>query len=196
MRTAFQPSADTRRARAEQALPRPGQSRRPTAFRAWAAAAGLVCSALAAGPALAAGQVELRYTQPEQFTDIGLGHHDRSHNLRILGEHFTRLGQSLPEGQVLQLEVTDVDLAGRIEPYRHQELRVLRGSTDWPRISLRYTLKAGGTILAQGEDHLSDMNYLFPRHRKLEHQPLPYERRMLEAWFKERFSAQTAGTVP
>jgi hypothetical protein len=196
MRTAFQPSARTRRAHAEQASARPGHTLRNTAFGAWAAAAGLACAALAAGPALAAGQVELRYTQPEQFTDIGLGHYDRSHNLRILGEHFMRLGQALPDGQVLELEVTDVDLAGRIEPHQPHELRVLRGSADWPHISLRYTLKAGDTILAQGEEQLSDPSYMFPRRRALEHQPLPYERRMLEAWFKERFSAQTTAAVP
>ncbi len=156
------------------------------------ALACLLTAALITSPARAAGEVELRFVQPEQFTDIGLGHFDREQNLRVLREHVQRLGETLPDGQRLEIEVTDVDLAGRIEPHRPDQLRVLRGSADWPQITLRYTLKAGDTTLAQGDEHLSDPSYLFPRRRATEHQSLPYERRLLDVWFKERITPAMA----
>ena len=154
--------------------------------------AGLLAAALLVSPARAAGEVDLRFTQPEQFTDIGLGHFDREQNLRTLREHVQRLGERLPAGQRLEVEVTDVDLAGRIEPHHPDQLRILRGSADWPHITLRYTLKAGDTTLAQGDEHLSDPSYLFPRRRATEQQPLPYERRLLDVWFQERITPAVA----
>lgn len=165
------------------------------AWRAPLAALCLLTGLVCAPQAQAASTVELRFVQPEQFIDIGRSSFDREHNLRTLAEHFQRLGQALPEGWQLQIEVLDVDLAGEVWPYAAQEVRVLRGGLDWPRINLRYTLKAGQTVLAQGEDRLSDASYLFPRRRALEHLPLPFERRMVEAWFKERFAAELAAAT-
>lgn len=166
----------------------------------WAQMAPLAGLALLTGLAFApqaqaAGPVQLSFVQPEQFIDIGRSSFDREHNLRVLATHFQRLGQALPEGQQLQIEVLDVDLAGEVWPRASQEVRVMRGGLDWPRISLRYTLKAGETVLAQGEDRLSDASYLFPRRRALEHQPLPFERRMVDTWFQERFAGTRAAAA-
>jgi hypothetical protein len=85
------------------------------------------------------------------------------------------------EGQVL-----DVDLAGRLQPRRGDEIRVLNGRADWPRIKLRWTLSAGDRTLKSGEDDLSDMAYLQTFSGLDRSLSLPYEGRMLERWFAER----------
>ncbi len=157
-----------------------------------------LASALAAGTAQAqpqppvTGTVQVNFVQPDNFVDIGRSSFDREQNLRTLQGHFTSLAKGLPAGQTLQVDVTDVDLAGEIPPAALHELRVLRGGVDWPRITLSYTLKAGETMLAQGEERLSDMSYMFSRAGATEHLPLPYERRMLDQWFKDRFSPSVA----
>jgi hypothetical protein len=157
-----------------------------------------LASALATGTAQAqpqtpvTGTVQVNFEQPDKFVDIGLSSFDREQNLRTLQGHFTSLAKGLPAGQTLQVDVTDVDLAGEILLAAPHELRVLRGGVDWPRITLRYTLKAGETLLAQGEERLSDMSYMFSRAGSIEHLPLPYERRMLDQWFKDRFGPSVA----
>ncbi len=160
--------------------------------RSFPALVALVGLALLAGPLQAAERLQLRFVQPEQFADIGRNSVDREQNLRYLRQHVDRLGQGLPSGQRLEIEVLDVDLAGEVWPFARHEVRVLRGGADGPHIHLRYTLRADDTLLAQGEERLSDLGYLFTRQRALVHRPLPYEQRMLDAWFRQRFPAPTA----
>jgi hypothetical protein len=181
MHTAFMPEARAR-------ITAQRRAKRHVSLAAWATLTALA-GALVAGPAQAAGTVQVNFVQPAGYSDIGLSSFDREHNLRALQAHFTSLAKGLPDGQTLQVDVLDVDLAGEILPQSIHELRVLRGGVDWPRITLRYTLTSSDTTLAQGEERLSDPSYMFSRSASIQHQPLPYERRMLEEWFNDRFSA-------
>ena len=71
---------------------------------------------------------------------------DREHVLKELSEHFALLGKRLPPGQELRVEVLDLDMAGRIRPnFRgQQDIRVVRGGADWPRMLVRYQLYRTG----------------------------------------------------
>ena len=145
--------------------------------------------AAATAGAQAAGSVELRWVQPEQFSDIGTRPWLRESTLKSLGEHIQQLGRLLPDGQALQIEVTDVDLAGEIDHSSWQQVRVLRGRADFPHIALHYTLLADGRSLKSGEAQLSDLNYLGPPYLYPSRQTdLAYEKRMLERWFRETFA--------
>lgn len=156
---------------------------------------GVLLAALAAAflgltvglPAHAAGKVEVSYVQPDQFRDAGRAVIDRERTMGALTQHLQRLAKRLPDGQTLRLEVTDIDLAGEIQPSRRLiDLRVLRGGADWPRMSLRYTLLEGSRTLKSGEARLSDPAYLFSiRRAPVIDSDLVYEKRMLEAWFDE-----------
>lgn len=140
---------------------------------------------LTASGAQAAGQVGVTWVQPETYADIGRSAADREQALRTLGDHLHKLAQRLPDGRVLNIEVTDVDLAGEIEPMRWNQFRVLRGRADWPRMSLRYTLTEAGRTLKSGDAMLSDMSYLLrPREGDL-----GYEKHMLDEWFRAEFLA-------
>ncbi len=183
------------------ARPVPGTAQSARAIIASALLAGLVLAdrpATAAEEATAnaaASAVSVSFVKADEYTDIGRGGFDRKQNLRALETHFKQLGKRLSPGQQLQVDVLDVDLAGELRPHLPHELRVLRGGVDWPRMTLRYTLKAGETTLAQGEERLSDPAYMFTRRQLVEHQPLPYERRMLESWFSTRFASQLAAAA-
>jgi hypothetical protein len=154
-----------------------------------AAARGIALAlALAlSGSAWAAGQVEVNFVEPSRYTDAGQGSFDRDRHLASLAEHMKQLGRQLPDGQTLKLEVLDVDLAGEVWPASIHNLRVLRGRVDWPRITLRYTLADGAREITRGEERLADPAYMFTRRGGLDHGDLPYEKRMLDHWFRERF---------
>jgi hypothetical protein len=147
--------------------------------------------ALAAGSAGAA--VTVSYVAPDKFTDVPFVPWEREDTLKELTEHFTRLGNSLPPGQDLRVEVLDVDLAGRAIPSARmgRDIRVLRGQADWPRMQLRFSLEQNGQVLKSGEAQLSDMNYLDHHTRYFDSEPLRYEKQMIDDWFEK-----TIGPLP
>lgn len=154
-------------------------------------AAALLATALVAfapHAAQAAGQVEVNYIDAERYTDIGFGSFERARNQGSLNAAFQDLAKQLSDGQTLKLDVLEVDLAGEVHPGAVRDTRIVRGGVDWPRITLRYTLQAGGQTLKVGEQRLSDMNYLFPaRHFSQRDGSLPYEQRMIARWFTDTF---------
>ncbi len=147
----------------------------------------VIAAAVAAGlsPAQAGGGVEVNWLQPEQYSDAGRSVIDRERTLKSLAMHIQTLGRQLPDGQTLRLEVLDLDLAGEMEPWGWHELRVLRGRADWPRMTVRYTLQAGGQTLKAGEAQLADMSYL----DRVRDGELAHEKRMVDRWFKTTFVA-------
>lgn len=142
-----------------------------------------------------AGTVEVNWINPTSFTDSGNSEFDKPHTLEALAATMQQLGtRYLPADQRLALEVTDVDLAGTVMPDTNRsglERRVMRGRQDVPRIVLRYTLyDATGQVLTRGAETITDLDYLrrFPTRRE-NAQPLDYEKRMLDDWFKHRFAS-------
>ena len=140
--------------------------------------------------AAAAGTVEVSFVNPASYIDAGRAPWDKDANLQVLQRHLQSLGQRLlPANQVLKIELLDVDLAGDLQPrIRGEDVRVLRGKADFPRIHLKYTLEADGVAHGSGTEWVTDLNYarggLSTRH---DADTLYYEKRMLDAWFKARF---------
>ena len=153
------------------------------------------CLAAAAAAAHAGGVVSVTFVEPDKFADSGTNAADRSANLKVLEQHLKQLGQRyLGDGQSLQIEVTEVDLAGSTRPSRRsgEEIRIVRGMADWPRIELRYALEAGGQKLKSGEAKIADLNYTGHIASYGSRDPLRYEKQMLDAWFKATFAAPPA----
>ena len=147
-----------------------------------------VCLALAA-TAAGAGTAHVSFVNAQSFEDAGYARWEEQANLQALSTHLQGLVQrTLPAGQHLKVEVLDVDLAGTVRPsVRGSSVRVLRGGADWPRIHLRYTLEADGKPVASGDERIADLNYARGLSSARDSQPLYYEKRMLDAWFKTRF---------
>ena len=105
--------------------------------------------------------------------------------------YFEQLGaRYLGKGQVLKVEILDIDLAGRYEPWqpRFYDVRILRGTTP-PRIKLRYELRYKGKKVSEGEETISDLNYLMNTPARLSSKRFAYEKHMLRHWFRKRFSS-------
>ena len=154
---------------------------------AWAAAAAV------ADPAQPAA-VEVRYDKPEQFSDVSFDPRKREEALTQLARHFEKLGRSLPVGQHLTINVTDVDLAGREDPRLRgiNDIRILNGGVDWPRMTLHYVLEQDGKVLRSGDARLSDMSYLNRLNRYSSSEPLRYEKLMMDEWFDKTFDISAA----
>jgi hypothetical protein len=145
---------------------------------------------VAAGMAHAAGTVQVSFVEPEKFADM----RDRAWRVEdnVKALHKLVSDVALPyvgDGQTLSIEVLDVDLAGETRlgggPF---DTRVLRGRADWPRITLRWRLE-GASLSAPrtGQAVVQDMGYMQRVPPPLADTRLVYERRMLDAWFRDHF---------
>ena len=157
------------------------------AFHTFGVALG---AAVLAVSAQAAGLVQVKFIQPEKFADVRDANLRMEDNLKALQLVLEQVGAGyVAEGQTLRIEVLDVDLAGEVRLGRPlHDVRVMRGRADWPRIELRYTLEASGAAVRSGQARVADMAYLqrLPPATSFDG-PLPYERRMLDEWFRSEF---------
>lgn len=143
---------------------------------------------LAAGSAQAVGRAEVNFVQPEKYADAGFGSLERQRNLKLVADQFERLARRLPDGQVLKVEVTDLDLAGEVDTLSLHRIRVMGQLPDAPRLSMRFELLQDGRVLAAGQEDVVDGTYALGATHLLGTGPLPYEARMLERWFDRRLA--------
>lgn len=153
----------------------------------------LVLSLLLAvgGTAMAAGTVDVRFVGQDGYTDAGVNPTEKADNLGQLDRHLQQLGtRYLRNGETLTIDVLDVDLAGntRLWARNGNEVRIVRGRADWPRLELRYTLQRDGQAVRSGTERLADMDYTHTPLRVREPTPLQYEKTMLDEWFKRNFA--------
>ena len=147
----------------------------------------LATALLAALPALAA--VTVSFPSPS-YTDIGRNGSKEADDVKNdLARHIHSLdAKYLKPGDNLWVEVVDVDLAGDRIVTGARDYRVTRGKSDIPLIVVRYRLERDGRTTS-GEDTLKELGY---QQSTLQvnsaTEPLHYEKRMLEGWFKERFA--------
>jgi hypothetical protein len=147
---------------------------------------------LSAGGAAAA--VTVSFYQPEHYDDLPFATWEREDVLKDLSAHFDKLGKGLPAGQDLKVEVLDLKMAGRMRPrFGGQEIRVLTGRADWPRMHLRYSIESGGKVISSGESQLSDMTYMDRISRYSDGDRLRYEKHMIDDWFKKTIVAKQPG---
>lgn len=157
-------------------------------WRTRLALAGLL--AVAAGGALA--DVSVKFSNLDDYGSMPFALQDRERIYKELTEYFVKLGAKLPAGTDWNVEVLDLDMAGRVQPnFRGgEDLRILRGGADWPRMHVRYSLTQGGKVIAEGDDQFSDMNYLeHSRRANGGNQSMPYEKQMIDDWFKNKVVA-------
>lgn len=150
----------------------------------------VLASIVAAGTA-SAGTAKVSFIQPERFADAGYNERDRDANLTLLSRHFERLARGLPANQVLKVDVLDVDLAGELPTGRvASHIRIVRGRADFPRMHLRYALEEDGRVLRSGDEWVQDLDYTFGAVEPLRStQPLYYDKRMLNTWFREHIAS-------
>ena len=143
-----------------------------------------VTGLLALGAGAASAEVVVNYVQPERFSDLPSVQRDRERALQALTRHFTRLGARLPPGQILRIDVENIDMAGREVPGRSVATpRTWNGALDWPRIQLQFEIESKGQIVRSGEADLRDMAYSYRAKRYYDGDQLRFEKPMLDEWF-------------
>lgn len=146
--------------------------------------------------AAAQADVKVTFVNPEKFSDIRDNNgFRRPELLNDLEAHMVaETGKVLP-GRDVRLNVTDVDLAGEVEPVgrRGQWLRVMRSVTS-PMITLSYEIREGDSIVRQGEAKLRDLDYQSAFNSVSTSDPLRYEKRMFDRWMVREFSTGPAAS--
>ena len=157
-------------------------------MRAHPIAAALLC---AFGSFAAQAAVIVTHGDPDGFTDAGDRSTDPVKVMKTLKTHLERLGERyLPPGTDVRIEVIDLDRAGRTRMNMPMEMRVINGKTDMPCMDVSYTVVTNGSASPAVRERVCDPDFLrqLPP-RESANDPLVYEKRMLDDWFRARFGA-------
>jgi hypothetical protein len=139
-----------------------------------------------------ASRVEVSFKDPDKFTDASDGPRGSGFGqegiLSDLKERFiSRAAPMLAEGQHLAIAVTDVDLAGEIEPGRTgsgSDIRIIR-AVYTPKIDLTYRLTdASGAVIKEGTSRLRDMNFQ-NNINPLRNEARVYEYALIDRWVSQ-----------
>ena len=144
----------------------------------------------APGAPVSTAKAEVSFRNPAGFTEMGRSFGARTDWLDDLSSYVAkRAAPGVPDGERLIVTITDVQRAGRIEPWRHAatDLRVVRETTP-PRIDLNFQLvAANGAVLKEGSRQLRDFAFMTSstRHRG---DPLSYEKNLIDDWVRKDFA--------
>jgi hypothetical protein len=156
-------------------------------------ALGLAAGGLFAKEAAKPSQVEVKYFEPDNFTDV------RNSDMAIAADesslaelrHYLewRAPFTLPAGQKLAITFTDIDLAGDFEGWRGprwNDIRVVKPLYP-ARLKFSFVLTdANGAVVKTGERELKDTDLL--RLPSLMPDALRFEKGLLDDWFRAEFS--------
>lgn len=141
-------------------------------------------------------EVKVNFVQPDKFSDIkdNAGFRDEG-VLKDIEAHLVKQAQRALPGRDVRIDVTDVNLAGEVEPFwrNAQWLRVMRTVT-LPSIEFTYEVREAGQVVRQGEVRLRDMNYQDGFNGYSSGDPLRYEKRMIDRWFQREFAPAVAAS--
>ncbi|MFT4247388.1 MAG: DUF3016 domain-containing protein [Pseudomonas sp.] len=136
--------------------------------------------------------VQVSWTDPAQFTDIRYSRNrweaERGDWVSDLAGYFQKTAaKRLPEGQRMQITITDIKRAGDYEPWhgpRMDDVRIVKDIYP-PRLSFSWVrTDAAGQVIDQGEKKLVDTAFLMSSTTFNDSDPLRYEKRMIDDWLR------------
>jgi len=142
------------------------------------------------------GNIRVEFVHPERFSDFRIQGRSEIASVPIfrdqISDYLSPLVTRRFPGKTLTLRFTDIDLAGRLEPWRIRRFNDVRFERDLQsplRLYFDYTLTdSKGTVLAGGPQSILDQDYLhkyidYPISFSLE--PLFYEKVNLANWVRQ-----------
>ncbi|WOH37004.1 DUF3016 domain-containing protein [Thalassotalea fonticola] len=145
-------------------------------------------------PAVFAGQAEVEWIKPEKFTDIKPANESRSHlQKRIfkeLEQHFSELAEKLPDGQMLKVSVTNLDLAGDVRYMVGPNNATIRVVEDlyFPKMKFDYQLIASDqSVISTAKADIKDMSFNTGVRSSFSSESFHYEKTMIDDWFYQTF---------
>ncbi len=140
-----------------------------------------------------AGEAKVTWQEPEKYSDIRPGNETRdAFQARVFKELETvvsDLARQLPDGDQLEMTVTDLDLAGDVNGMYGDRLRDIRIIKElyWPRMSFSYVLKnSRNEVIVAGKDDIKDMNFMSRIGIPYGNTSFIYEETMLRDWFAKK----------
>lgn len=143
--------------------------------------------------------VSVSWEDPAQFSDLRYSGNrwEAAHGdwVAELARHLQKnAAKRLPEGARMEVTITDIQRAGRYEPWRGPNLDHVRFMRDHypPRMELKFRITGtDGQVLAEGERKLHDVSYL-QRGAPLDSDALRYEKRMIDDWLRKELPSPAA----
>ncbi len=146
------------------------------------------------------GPVEVQWTDPAQFSEIRYSANRREARrgdwVQDLAEYLRKKATTrLPQGDRLEVTITDIERAGDYEPWHGIQFDTIRYMRDIypPRITLDFKLVgADGSVRSQGTRKLTDMSYLQRSVPLGESDPLRYEKRLIDDWLRDELGRRAS----
>lgn len=106
--------------------------------------------------------------------------------MALLHQKGSHAEQNLSSGQMLNVVITALDLAGdvRYRPQLGRDMRILSDTTP-PRITFHYQVMDGDTPKKQGEEKIGGLGYLSSVLGPARDRPFAYEKKIIEQWGKK-----------
>jgi hypothetical protein len=153
--------------------------------------------AMQAAQAPKAGRAQVEFFEPKNFTDVKdsyTGDYSRTTYLDSLRDYIVEQSQRyVPEGYMLSVTITDIDMAGDFEPWRGprwDDVRIVKDIYP-PRINLSFRLTdAEGNVVKEGKRELKDLAFLMKIPMAFRDDPVRHEKALLDDWMRSEFPRQ------
>ncbi|MEL0640107.1 DUF3016 domain-containing protein [Pseudoalteromonas aliena] len=137
-----------------------------------------------------AGESVVKWQDFKDYRDVRASNQGKSSyhkQIKIQFEkHFSKLVEQLPKDYKLNIEITDIDLAGDVRFGGVDEIRVVK-PIYFPRLKLNYSLtdKDGSVISEANDVELKDMGFM-DKIKMGRDESFYYEKRLITEWFGEQ----------
>ena len=138
-------------------------------------------------------KVEITWQDPKSYTDVRPSNESRksfrNRVFKSLDEYFNKLAEALPEGQTLEVTVTDLDLAGEVWPTMRAgafDIRII-DTVYIPRMEFSYQLKEGDKVVKSADVKIKEMAFMNRISRARSSDQFRYEKDMIKHWFDDEF---------
>lgn len=136
------------------------------------------------------GPVSVRWEDPEQFTEIRYSHNPsesrRGNWVEQLALYLRKRAQPrLAAGERLEVDITNIELAGDFEPWLGIQFHDTRIVRDYypPRMELHFRLiDASGQVRSEGDRKLTDAGFMQTSVK--DGDPLRFEKDLIDRWLQ------------
>lgn len=142
------------------------------------------------------GPVSVEWTDPAEFSELRFSQNrweaQQGDWVTQLARYLQeRAAARLPEGQRMDVTITDIKRAGSFEPWHGANANNIRVMRDVypPRMTLQVRITdADGRVVSEGEQRLVDTAFLM-NSRPMDTDPLRFEKDMIDTWLRRELPA-------
>ena len=139
-------------------------------------------------------RANVEFFEPQKFTDVCdsyMGDSDRTTYLEQIRDHVLEQARYyVPEGQMLSVTFTDIDMAGDFAPWhgpRWSDVRIVKDIYP-PRINLAFRLTdAEGRVVKEGKRELRDLAFMMKISMAFRDDSVRHEKALLDDWLRSEF---------